>query len=256
MDLSSAIILSIVEGLTEFLPISSTGHLILTSQFLNIKQTEFVKSFEIFIQLGAISSVVFLYFRDLTDPKKWPPILIAFIPTAIVGLLFYKIIKEHFFENSLLVVFSLFAGGIALIAIELLRTGKDGEIDSFEKISYKQALIIGIAQSVSVVPGVSRAAATIVGGMLSGLKRKTAVEFSFVLAVPTMFAATSLDLWQSAKNFSSSDFQTLAVGFVASFIVAIFSIKFLLKFVQTHTFIPFGVYRVIVAFLFWILILK
>jgi len=256
MDFISAIILSAVEGLTEFLPVSSTGHLILASRLLNITQTDFVKSFEIFIQLGAISSVVFLYFKDLIDPKKWPPILIAFIPSAIIGLVFYKFIKSFLLGSSEVVVASLFVGGFILIAVEYKNLGKKEVIDSFEKINYKQALIIGIAQSFSVIPGTSRAAATIIGGMLAGLNRKTAVEFSFILAVPTMLGATMLDLIQSYKNFSTSNLQILAVGFIASFVVAVFAIKFLLKFVKNHTFVSFGIYRIAAAIIFWFFVLR
>src|SRR3989344_2400950 len=256
MDFISAIILSAVEGLTEFLPVSSTGHLILASRLLNITQTDFIKSFEIFIQLGAIFAVVFLYFKDLIDPKKWPPILIAFVPSAIVGLIFYKFIKSNLLGSSEGVVASLFVGGIILIAVEYKNLGKKEAIDSFEKVSYKQALIIGIAQSFSVIPGTSRAAATIIGGMLAGLNRKTAVEFSFILAVPTMLGATMLDLIQSYKNFSTSNLQILAVGFIASFVVAVFAIKFLLKFVKNHTFVSFGIYRIAAAIIFWFFVLR
>ncbi len=256
MDFASAIILSAVEGLTEFLPISSTGHLILAAKALNVAQTDFVKSFEIFIQLGAILAVVILYFKDFLDTKKWPPIIIAFIPTGVVGLLFYKLVKAYFLGNSALVLISLFIGGLLLIAIEYAHKQKDSAIDSFENISYKQAAIIGLIQSISIVPGVSRAAATIIGGMLLGLKRKTAVEFSFILAVPTMVAASGLDLMKSHRGFSSNQYEILAVGFAGSFIVAIIAIKFLLKFIQTHTFVPFGIYRIIVAVIFWLLILR
>lgn len=255
MDFPSAIILSIVEGLTEFLPISSTGHLILSAKLLNITQTDFVKSFEIFIQLGAILGAVFLYFKDLIDPKKWPKIIVAFIPSAAVGLIFYKFIKNYLLSSSEIVLVSLFVGGLVLIAVEFFYKGQNGNTSSLDKINYKQAFLIGAFQSISVIPGVSRAGATIVGGMLSGLSRKTAVEFSFILAVPTMLAATTLDLLQSIQAFNISEFQILAAGFIASFIVAIISIKFLLKFVQSHTFIPFGIYRIVVAILFWLLIL-
>lgn len=256
MDFFSALILSFVEGLTEFLPISSTGHLILSARLLNIEQTDFVKSFEIFIQLGAILGAVFLYFKDLIDPKKWPKIVIAFIPSAIVGLVFYKFIKDYLLGNSELVVGSLFIGGLVLIGVEYFQKNQKTKTDSIDKITYREALIIGIAQSISVIPGVSRAGATIVGGMLSGLNRKTSVEFSFILAVPTMLAASGLDLINSYEKFNASDFQYLITGFILSFLVAIGSIKFLLKYVQSNNFIAFGVYRIIVALLFWFFVLR
>jgi len=158
--------------------------------------------------------------------------------------------------SSEVVVASLFVGGFILIAVEYKNLGKKEVIDSFEKINYKQALIIGIAQSFSVIPGTSRAAATIIGGMLAGLNRKTAVEFSFILAVPTMLGATMLDLIQSYKNFSTSNLQILAVGFIASFVVAVFAIKFLLKFVKNHTFVSFGIYRIAAAIIFWFFVLR
>lgn len=256
MDILHSIILGSVEGLTEFLPISSTGHLILASNLLKIAQTDFVKSFEIFIQLGAILAVVSLYFKDFLNIKKWPPIIIAFIPTGIIGFILYKFIKTFLLGNTMVVLASLLIGGILLILIEYLHKEKDGSVETLENITYKQAFLIGTIQSLSVIPGVSRSAASIIGGMLLGLKRKTAVEFSFVLAVPTMIAASGLDLIKSHQTFTANQYQILVIGFITSFIVAIIAIKFLLKFVQTHTFIPFGIYRIIVAILFWILIIK
>lgn len=304
MDIIQAIILSIVEGLTEFLPISSTGHLVLTSNLLNIPQTEFVKSFEVIIQLGAILAVVFLYWKTLLNNKKiWPKIIIAFIPTAIVGFTLYRLIKDVLLGNPLITLWALFLGGIVLIIFEILFKEKDHHIEKLESISNKNAFLIGVAQSVSIVPGVSRAGATIVGGLLTGLKRKTAVEFSFLLAVPTMFAATLLDLKESALNFSSQEFLALGVGFIGAFITAILAIKFLItalskspserekandkarfqasaanelqsglslnnrkqwsfilqkliKYVQNHTFISFGIYRIVLSVLYWLIILK
>lgn len=256
MDVFQALIFSLVEGVTEFLPISSTGHLVLTSTLLHIPQTEFVKSFEIIIQLGAILAVVVLYWKRLLVSKNVIlMILTSFIPTAILGLLFYKVIKEVLLGNPLVTVGALFFGGVALILIELLHKGKTYPVTKLEDISYKQALIIGLSQSVSMIPGVSRAAATIVGGLLLGVDRKTAVEYSFLLAVPTMVAATGLDVLKSDLVFSGSELMLLAVGFIGSFLVALVAIKLLLSFIQQYTFISFGIYRIILALLFWFFIL-
>lgn len=249
-----AIILSIVEGFSEFLPISSTGHLILTAKLLNIPQTEFVKSFEIIIQLGAILAVGFLYWKKIWSNKKaWKPVILAFIPTAIVGLVLYKLVKNVLLGNSMITVAALLIGGIVMIAVEYWFKSSNPEIDKIEDISNKNAVIIGLFQSISIVPGVSRAAATIIGAMLLKTKRKTAVEFSFLLAIPTMAAATGLDLVKTQFSFNSSEWGMLAVGLIGSFIVAMLAVKFLLKFIQSHTFIPFGIYRIILALLFFLL---
>lgn len=251
MDIIQALILSLVEGVTEFLPISSTGHLLLVTRFLNIPQTEFVKSFEIIIQLGAILAIVFLYWKKLiSSVSLWKNILIAFLPTAVIGLVFYQTIKEVFFENILITVFALLIGGILLIVIEKLHREKDSDIDSVEQLTLKQSFLIGIAQAVSVVPGTSRAASTIIGGLLVGAKRKVAVEFSFLLAIPTMIAATGLDLVKSKFAFNSQEVMILLVGFIGSFITALFVVKWFIKFVQTNNFFWFGVYRIVLALLF------
>lgn len=256
MDLIQALIFSFIEGVSEFLPISSTGHLLLAAKFLNIPQTEFVKSFEIIIQLGAILSVVVLYWKKLISSfKLWKNILAAFIPTAVVGLVLYDVIKQVFFENILVIVFALLIGGILLIIIEKFHKEKDHPIDSVEKLTLKQSLLIGAAQSLSVIPGTSRAASTIIGGLLIGLKRKTAVEFSFLLAIPTVFAASGLDLIKSELNFSSNELMILGVGFLGSFLTALLVIKWFIKFVQTNNFFWFGVYRVVLAVLLLLFII-
>ena len=178
MNFIQALVLSVIEGVTEFLPISSTGHLILFSKVLKVEQTEFLKTFEIFIQLGAILSVVLLYRKSfLTNFSRWKKILTAFFPTAVIGFIFYKIVKTFFLGNSLLTISSLVIGGIILIVFEK-NHNKESNIN-IDSLSYKDAAIIGICQSISIVPGVSRAAATIVGGLVLGLSRKNAVEFSF-----------------------------------------------------------------------------
>jgi len=252
MNLLHAFILGIVEGVTEFLPVSSTGHLILTAHILNIKHTEFLKSFEIAIQLGAILAVAILYWKTLIKGVGiWKRIIVAFLPTACIGLILYKIIKKFLLGNSAAVLWSLFIGGIIIIVFELFYRERADASDSMGSISYGQAFCIGLFQSIAVIPGVSRAAATIIGGLSLGLKRKVIVEFSFLLAVPTMLAATALDLLKSANSFNSHEFFLLCVGFFVSFVVALAAIKFLLRFIKRHNFIIFGVYRVFLAILFW-----
>lgn len=252
MDFLQAIILSIVEGVTEFLPISSTGHLVLVTDFLNIPQTEFVKSFEIIIQLGAILAIVALYWKTLIqDIKVWKNILIAFLPTAVVGFTLYKVIKGFLIGNTTITLVALFLGGIFLIVWEFLHREKEGAKISIDQLSLRESFLIGVCQSFSIVPGVSRAAASIIGGLLVGANRKTAVEFSFLLAVPTMFGATGLDLLESNLAFSAQEFSILAVGFIGSFIVALLVVKWFIKYVQTNNFIAFGVYRIVLSMVFW-----
>ena len=246
MDILQAIILGIIEGITEFLPISSTGHLILVSHLLNINQTEFVITFEIAIQLGAILAVVFLYKEKLfKNYLLWKKILAAFIPTATLGLFFYPYLK-HFF-SPLIVSIALITWGIIFIIIELFLKKRKFEIDSLEKISYKKAILIGIFQSFAMIPGTSRSGATIIGGLISGLSRPVATEFSFLLAIPTMCAATGLKLLKSLPLITLDNLILIFVGFLTSFISAFFSIKWLLNFVKNHTFIPFGIYRIILG---------
>lgn len=264
MTLLHAIIFGIVEGITEFLPISSTGHMILVQHLLFIQNSDFVKSFEIIIQLGAILSVLVLFWKTLWQWEMLKKLFVAFLPTAIIGLALYKIVKIYLLGNEAVVLWSLFLGGIVLIIFEIWYKRKMNkqtteevvvEVNELEHITYRKAIALGFFQSVAIVPGVSRSAATIVGGLWLGLKRKTIVEFSFLLAIPTMLAATSLDLVKSYKTFSVDQFGVLAVGFIVSFIVALLAIKFLLRFIRRHDFISFGIYRIIVALLFWILII-
>lgn len=251
MNILHAVIFGIVEGISEFLPISSTGHLILTAQILNVSQSDFIKSFEIAIQLGAIFSVVVLYFKSLLlDLKIIKKLIAAFIPTGIIGLIFYKIVKRFLLGNSHIVIWSLLIGGIFLIIFELLHREKADAVNNVAAISYKQAIFIGLFQSIAIIPGVSRSAAAIVGGLSLGLKRKTIVEFSFLLAVPTMLAATVLDLSKNMSAFTCNQFIFLLVGFSTSFIVALLAIKFLISFIQRHSFMAFGVYRILIALLF------
>jgi len=257
MDFLHAIVLSIVEGITEFLPISSTGHMVLASKILNIEQTDFVKSFEIIIQLGAIFAIIFLYWRTIIKNKEvWKKIITAFIPTAIIGFVLYKIIKTFLLGNPLVTLLALFIGGLLLIILEKIHKEKDHHNDSIEKISFKNAFLIGLFQSISVIPGVSRSAATIIPALFLGTKRKTAVEFSFLLAIPTMFAASGLDIIKSNFSFTFHQYFILFIGFIGSFLVAILAVKFFLNFIKKHTFVLFGVYRIVLAIVFGLFILR
>lgn len=250
MTFIQSIILGIVEGVTEFLPISSTGHLILTSSLLGIPDTEFLKTFEIAIQLGAILAVVYLYWSSFWNIELIKKLIVGFIPTGIIGLLMYKIVKTYLLGNNTIVVISLLLGGIALIVFEYWHREREDAAAAVQAITYRQAAFVGIFQALAIVPGVSRSAASIVGGLLVGIRRATIVEFSFLLAVPTMLAATALDLLKTSASFTGSEFAMLAVGFVTAFFVALASIKFLLSYVRRHTFIPFGIYRIAIALLF------
>lgn len=256
MNLIDTLILSTVEGVSEFLPISSTGHLILTSHLLRLQQTEFLKSFEIAIQAGAILSVLVLYGKKLlTNTMMLKKTIVAFIPTAVIGLILYKVIKSFLLGNEAITLAALFFGGIALILLELFFHGKDHK-ETIDTISYKKAALIGVFQSISIIPGVSRSASTIIGGLFLGMTRYQATEFSFMLAIPTMFAATTLDLVKSAPSFTSGQVQTLIIGFLASFLVALVAVKWFIGYVRYHTFIPFGIYRIALAALYYLIFIR
>lgn len=257
MNFLDAIIIGIVEGITEFLPISSTGHIMLTGHILGIEKTAFFSSFEIFIQLGAICAVIFLYWRKVRDNKNLAlKVLASFIPTAIIGLTFYSFIKKYLLNNLDIVLISLFVGGILLIVFEKHKARSTSSSalepvpESVENISWSQAIKIGIFQSFAIIPGVSRSAATIIGGEIIGLSRSAIVEFSFLLAIPTMFAATSLDIIKNGVNFSGNEIFLLLAGFITAFIVAIIAIKSFLSYIKKNTFTAFGIYRIILAIVF------
>lgn len=253
MDIFQSVILGIVEGFTEFLPISSTGHLIITSKFLGIDQNNITKAYEVIIQFAAILAVM-LNYSDKFHPSKielWKKIILAFIPVAIVGLIFSTQIKAMFDIKIVAIMFIV--GGIVFLIVEKFYKETKNHIDDIEKITYKQALYIGLAQIFALIPGTSRAGSTIIGAMLVGLNRKASAEFSFLLAVPVMFAATGYDLLKYYKDFTDANFVVLAVGFVVAFIVAYLAIKLLLKFLEKFTFVAFGIYRIIfgVMLLIW-----
>lgn len=250
MDFIHAIILGIVEGITEFLPISSTGHMILVGKLLGLQQTEFVKSFEIIIQLGAILAVVLMYWRRFLELETLKKLLTAFIPTAVLGLVFYGIVKTYLLESATLVLWSLLIGGIILILFEKFMPHPS--TDESQELTYKQSFLVGLFQAIAMIPGVSRSAATIIGGLTLGISRAKIVEFSFLLAVPTMLSATVLDLSKSYSAFNAGDLPVLAMGFVVAFLVAWASIKYFLQYVRKHDFVLFGIYRIILAIIFFI----
>jgi len=255
LDLLAAIILAIVEGLTEFLPVSSTGHTILAAVILGVTQTDFVKSFEIFLEFGSILAVVVSYWKYFLDLNVLKRLIVAFIPTGIVGFTLYRVFKEILLGNAQIVLWALLLGGIFLVIFELLYHEKAGTTE-ISKIPYKHCLLIGLFQSISIIPGASRSAPTIMGGLALGLRRQTIVLFSFLLAVPTMIAASGFDLVMSANQFSTSQFQLLSVGFLTSFLVALGAIRFFLNYVKKHNFIPFGIYRIILVILFYFLVVR
>ena len=254
MDIIQAIILGIIEGITEFLPISSTGHLIVASEWLGLAQTDDNKAFEVIIQLAAILAVTATY-RDKISLKHidlWQKIALAFIPVGAVGFLFHKQIKAMFTVDIVAIMFIV--GGLIFLLVEYLQRNRVYETTDVEDVSYKQALWIGIAQVAALIPGTSRAGASIIGAMLVGLDRKTSAEFSFLLALPVMLAASGYDLLKHWQEFSGEMLMPLLAGFVVSFIAAYATMKLLLSFLQRFTFVAFGVYRILFGgLLLWML---
>ena len=248
MDWWQALILGAVEGITEFLPISSTAHLRLFSEWLGIVNSDFSKSFDIFIQLGAILAVLAVYLKTLyRQPKIILKLIAAFIPTGIIGLLAYPLVKSQFMDSFWLIASALGLGGLFLIWFEGYYHKKKVKSGGLEQISYRQACLIGLCQALAIIPGISRSAATIVGGLALGLKRSTIVEFSFLLALPTMLAATGLDLVRSTWSFGRPEIIALSIGLVTAFITAWLSVKWLLRFIERHNFRSFGWYRLALA---------
>jgi len=247
MDFIQTIILSIIEGLTEFLPVSSTGHMILVSSFMDVQNEEFLKTFEIVIQIGAILAIVFMYIkRFLQGITIYLKLAASFIPTAIIGLLAYEIIKNFLF-NPYVVAVALIAGGIILILVDKSVVARDSRVITLEDISYKNAFFIGLIQCLSMIPGTSRAAATIIGGVFNGLDKKQATEYSFLLAVPTMFAASGYDLLRTPVQFTQHEIMMLMVGLTGAFIAAWIAVKLFLKIVENYGFKHFGYYRIVIG---------
>ncbi len=254
MTIFQSIILGIVEGATEFLPISSTGHLILVSSLLGVLQSDFVKTFEIVIQLGAILAVVVLYFKSFFNIELIKKLIVAFIPTGIIGFALYHMLKTYLLGSEFVVLIALFVGGVILILFERWLGWVEDKVEAVpaSALTYRQAFLVGLAQAVAIIPGVSRSGATIIGGLALGINRATIVEFSFLLAVPTMLAATGLSLYKGgALAFSSQEWTVLAVGFIVSFIVALAAVRWLLTYVRSHSFTNFGIYRILLSLVFF-----
>lgn len=249
MSFLEALILAIVEGITEFLPVSSTGHMIIASALMGINENSFVKIFEVNIQFGAILSVVVLYWkRFLQSLEFYYKLIIAFIPAAVIGFLLGDFI-DSLLENVWVVATSLLLGGIILLFVD-----KWFQSSSEEKVDYKKAFYIGLFQCIAMIPGVSRSAATIIGGMTQKLNRKVAAEFSFFLAVPTMFAASSYKMLKGYKEITSDNLDILLFGNLVAFIVAMFAIKFFISFLTKYGFKIFGWYRIALGMLLLILL--
>ncbi len=244
MNIFESIILGIIQGFTEFLPISSTGHLIVASELMGINQTAVTKAYEVIIQFAAILAVSLTYSDKFTLKKieLWKKLILAFIPIGVVGFLLAKQVKSLFSVEIVAIMFII--GGIIFLIVEKFYIEKEHHISDIEKISYKQALLIGFAQIAALIPGTSRAGSTIIGAMLVGLNRKASAEFSFLLALPVMCATTGYDLLKHYKDFTDANFLVLGVGFVVSFIVAYITIKLFLKFLENFTFVFFGLYRI------------
>lgn len=258
LQLVKAFFLGIVEGITEFLPISSTAHLILVGEWINFSSTD-GKVFEVVIQFGSILAVMWIFrqrlIRVIVGTLRREPVelsftlnlIVAFLPAAVVGFLFIKAIKALFYHPSVIVV-TLILGGLIMLWVE--RRRKPGAApmvvtaDSLDSITRRQALVIGLAQCLAMVPGTSRSAATIIGGMLVGVERRTATEFSFFLAMPTMLAAATYDLIKNASILTQADSLAIAVGFVTAFISALLVVKGLLSYLSGHTYRAFGWYRI------------
>lgn len=257
MNFVEAIIIAIVEGLTEFIPISSTGHMIITGKLLSVPDDEFTKLYAIAIQLGAILAVVVIYWRKFFDFSNWEfyrKLIIGVIPALVLGFLFADKI-DGLLESTTTVAVALLLGGIVLIFID--RGFKNPTIHSEKEVSYKNSFIIGIWQCLAMVPGVSRSAASIIGGMQQKMTRSAAAEFSFFLAVPTMLAATGyklLKFYLDSGGITGEEIQLLAVGNLVAFVVAIFAIKFFINFIKKHGFRVWGYYRVVLGIVLLVMI--
>ena len=254
MNILQTVILGIVEGITEFLPVSSTFHLIWTSKILGIQQTPFLKLFEVAIQSGAILAVIASFAKTaLRNPSLIKKVLVAFVPTAIVGFFLFNIIKNIFLENASLQITMFILVGVAFILFE--RFSKLSLTPSITSITYTEAFLVGIAQSLAVIPGVSRAGAVLLALMALAIKRKDAAEFSFLLAVPTIFAASVLDIAASHPAITNQqEGIVLAVGFLIACITALLVVQWLLKYLERHTLSAFGWYRLALGVLLLFLV--
>ena len=260
MNYIQTIVLGIVEGITEFLPISSTAHLIITSKILQLQQTQFLKLFEVFIQSGAILSVFFLYFKYLLKNKDvWLKLFISFIPTAIIGFIFIDLIKNVFFESMWILISAIFIVGLIFIILEYqIKKGRLNLKNNISDISYFHAFLIGLFQALAIIPGVSRAGAVIVVMLLLGYKRDESAIYSFLLALPTIGAASLFDLYKNVGILSSNitNIQLLIIGFIVSFISAYFSVKWLIEYLKTHSLYVFGIYRIALAIILVLIFMR
>ncbi len=245
MDILQAIIIGIIEGFTEFLPISSTGHMIVASEFLGIEQNSLIKAYEVIIQFAAILAVMLLY-RNKINIKEidlWTKIIVAFLPLAIVGFLLKDWIKEIFVISTVAWMFII--GGIIFLIVEYFHKEDNSTAKDIEEVTWRQSLLIGFGQVLSLVPGTSRAGATIITGMLSGVNRKASTEFSFLLAIPVMMAVSGYDLLKHYDEFMGADLTAFIIGFIVAFVVAYLTIKLFIVFLQRFTFVAFGIYRIL-----------
>ena len=266
IELLKAVLFGIIEGVTEWLPISSTGHMILLDEFIHLNvSAEFYKLFEVVIQLGAILAVILLYFEKIWPLKKkngvltldratldlWGKIIAACLPAAVIGILFNDWMEEHFFTPEVVAITLIFYG-ILFIAIESRNVGS-GQVKRVEDISYKKAIQVGVFQLLSLVPGTSRSGSTIIGGLLIGLDRSVAAEFTFYLAIPVMIGASLLKLIKYILRmgfvFNANELLILAVGCAVAFVVSILVIRFLMSYIKKHNFVPFGYYRIALGIL-------
>lgn len=255
MNLFEALVLAVIEGITEYLPVSSTGHMILASSFMGVASDPFVKLFTVAIQLGAILAVVVLYFkRFFKSIDFYLRLLVAFIPSAIFGVLFSDAI-DALLESPLGVAISLLVGGVLLLFVD--RWFVSNEDQNSEQVAWAKALKIGFFQCIAMIPGVSRSGATIVGGMVNGLTRKAAAEFSFFLAVPTMAAATlkkGYDYYKLGYSLDTHQIQLLAIGNLVAFVVAMLAIRFFIDFLTKQGFRIFGIYRIVIGLVILLLL--
>lgn len=260
MNILEAVILGVVEGITEFLPISSTFHMIFTSSILRVSQDDFTKLFEVFIQSGAILSVALLFSTDVVKYKGlMKKILVSFLPTAIVGFALYTFIKKVLFENQILMIGIFILVGVMFIFIEwMIKKDKIVLEKDIKSLTYKEALIIGLVQSLAVLPGVSRAGAVIVAMMLLKFKRDKAAYYSFLLSVPTIFAASFFDLYKMRDIVThySNNWILLIVGFITAFMSSYFVVKWFIRFLQKNTLEIFGFYRILLAIILLVLFMK
>lgn len=257
MNLLASVILGIVEGIAEFLPISSTAHLIIFSRFLNISQTEFQKFFEVFIQAGAILAVLLLYFRySIKNKETLKKIFVSFLPTAVVGFFLYRIIKTVFFESFNLIIGSLIVVGLLFVIFELLVKKKKLKLDkNLNNLTFFDAVLVGSVQSLAVIPGVSRAGAVMLTMMGRGYRRDESAIYSFLLAVPTIMAASAFDLLKTDFNLlkNPENLTLLTAGFIVSFITAYISVKWLIGYLKKNSLFGFGLYRILLGLLLTIL---